>query len=58
MQQMIKISINMDISEIGFYGYIGNIDGYFYKHISLIIIYLFYIFKFFEQMKGFYEKIK
>ena len=30
----IKISVNMDISVIRFYGYIRNIGGYFYKNIG------------------------
>ena len=28
----IKISVNIDISVIGFHGYIENIGGYFYKN--------------------------
>ena len=35
-----QISINTDISVIGFYGYIGNIDGYFYKNIDKLKIIL------------------
>ena len=45
VQQKIKISINTDISKIRFYECIRNIgkifDGYFYKNIDFIIIYLF-----------------
>ena len=37
---MIKISINTDISVIGFYGYILNIGGYFYKNIGKLKIIL------------------
>ena len=29
-----KISVNMDISILGFYGYIENIGGYFDKNID------------------------
>ena len=36
MGQRIKISVNTDISVIEFYGYIGNIGGYFYKNIGSI----------------------
>ena len=35
---MIKISVNTDISVIGFYRYIINIGGYFYKNIGKIKI--------------------
>ena len=35
----IKISVNTDISVIGFYGNIGNIGGYFYKNIGSIKIF-------------------
>ena len=35
-----QISVNTNISIIGFYGYIGNIDGYFYKNIDKIKIIL------------------
>ena len=31
---MIKISVNLDISLLGFYRYIENISGYFYINIS------------------------
>ena len=33
-QPRIKISVNTDISVIGFYGNIGNIGGYFYTYIG------------------------
>ena len=36
MGARIKISVNMDITVIGFYENIINIGGYFYKNISLI----------------------
>ena len=29
-----EISVNMDISILGFYGFIENIDGYFDKNIN------------------------
>ena len=35
----IKISVNTDISVIGFYENIGNIGGNFYKNIGLIKIF-------------------
>ena len=31
---LFEISINTDISILGFYGYIRNIDGYFDKNIG------------------------
>ena len=34
LQPRIKISMIMDISVFGFYGYIGNIGGYFDKNIG------------------------
>ena len=40
----IKILVNTDISVIGFYGYIRNIDGYFYKNINSIKIIYIYIY--------------
>ena len=40
----IKISVNTDISIIGFYGYIINIGGYFYKNIGSIKIIYIYIY--------------
>ena len=30
-----KISVSTDISVLGFYGYIGYIDGYFYMNIDI-----------------------
>ena len=32
---MMKISVSTDISVLGFYGYIGYIDGYFYMNIDI-----------------------
>ena len=35
-KQRIKISVNMYISVLEFYGYIGNIGGYFYININKV----------------------
>ena len=34
LSPMINISVNMDITVLGFYGYIRNIGGYFYINIG------------------------
>ena len=46
LKAMIKILVNTDISIIGFYGYIENISGYFYKNIDSIKIIYIYILNF------------
>ena len=33
---MIKISVNINMSVLGFYGYIENIDRYFNKNMKII----------------------
>ena len=34
----LKISVSIDISVLGFYGYIGYIGGYFYMNIDILKI--------------------